>query len=88
MSNKKYKPIHTIICFSRHFHHIIIGSCSQIAVKIKRFDFRQSTIELAAERIYDRVLEMCVLVYFSGESLRMAKAAEKLHQFRLLADGK
>lgn len=38
------------------------------------------TNELAAKRIYDRVLEMCVPVYFSGESLRMAKAAEKLHQ--------
>lgn len=42
----------------------------------------KSATELSARRIYDRVLEMCVPVYFDGESLRMAKAAEKLEQMK------
>lgn len=48
----------------------------------------KSATELSARRIYDRVLEMCVPVYFDGESLRMAKAAEKLEYFRSIANGK
>lgn len=47
----------------------------------------KSTNQLSAKRIYDRILEMCVLVYFGGESLRMAKAAEKLERFRSIANG-
>lgn len=48
----------------------------------------KSTNELAAKRIYDRVLEMCVPVYFGSESLRTEKAKEKLNRFRLLAGDK
>lgn len=47
----------------------------------------KSTNELSLKRIYDRVLEMCVPVYFGGESLRIAKAAEKLQRFRSIESG-
>ena len=36
------------------------------------------------QRIYDRILEMCVPVCFDGESLRQGKAAENLQKFRQL----
>lgn len=36
------------------------------------------------QRIYDRVLEMCVPLHFTGESLRKIAAAEKLEQARKL----
>lgn len=36
------------------------------------------------QRIYDRVLEMCVPLHFTGESLRKAAAAEKLNRARKL----
>ncbi|MBR5125815.1 MAG: ATP-binding protein [Oscillospiraceae bacterium] len=43
---------------------------------------------MAEQRIYDRVLEMCVPVCFDGESLRQARAAEKMKLFReLTAEG-
>lgn len=39
---------------------------------------------MAEKRIFDRVLEVCVPVYFDGESLRTAKAAENLRFYREL----
>lgn len=36
------------------------------------------------QRIYDRVLEMCVALQFTGESMRKAAAAEKLQRAREL----
>ena len=39
---------------------------------------------LAGERIYDRVLEVCVPVFFEGESIRKAKAAQNLQLYREL----
>ncbi len=38
--------------------------------------------DLQQQRIYDRVLEMCVPVYFAGESLRPARAKDNLRRFR------
>lgn len=40
--------------------------------------------DLAQQRIFDRVLEMCVPVCFDGESLRLGKAKEKLQMYKLL----
>lgn len=37
---------------------------------------------MAEKRIFDRVLEVCIPVYFDGESLRNAKAAENLRFYR------
>lgn len=42
--------------------------------------------DLAQQRIYDRILELCVPVCFSGESLRQKKAKEKLKHYRLLTE--
>ncbi len=39
---------------------------------------------ITEQRIYDRVLEMCVPVCFDGESLRQDKAKEKLRLFKEL----
>lgn len=36
------------------------------------------------QRIYDRILEMCVPLHFTGDSLRKAAAAEKLERARKL----
>lgn len=36
------------------------------------------------QRIYDRILEMCVPLHFTGDSLRKAAAAEKLNRAREL----
>ena len=44
----------------------------------------KSPQSLAEERIYDRVLEVCVPVFFEGESLRKAKAAKNLQFYREL----
>lgn len=44
----------------------------------------KSTHELSAKRIYDRILEMCIPVYFGGESLRAAKGAEVMEQLKKL----
>lgn len=41
--------------------------------------------DLAEQRIYDRILEMCVPVCFDGESLRQAKAKENLQLYKKLA---
>lgn len=41
---------------------------------------------MAEQRIYDRVLEMCVPVCFEGESLRREKAGQKLRLYRDLLD--
>lgn len=38
--------------------------------------------DLPSQRIYDRVLEMCVPVCFDGDSLRPQKAREKLRLFK------
>lgn len=40
----------------------------------------------AQQRIYDRVLEVCIPVCFDGKSLRQAKAAENLQFFRQLPE--
>lgn len=39
------------------------------------------------QRIYDRVLEMCVPVVFRGESIRRGNANEKMRRARLLLEG-
>ena len=44
--------------------------------------------EMAQQRIFDRVLEMCVPICFDGESLRQEKAKEKLQLYKqLTAEG-
>ena len=43
-----------------------------------------TTTELAQKRIYDRVLEMCVPVFFSGESQRPGRAKANLEAFRAI----
>ena len=40
--------------------------------------------DLVQQRIYDRILEMCVPVCFEGESLRQEKAKENLQRYRML----
>ena len=40
--------------------------------------------DMAQQRIYDRILEMCVPVCFDGESLRQEKAKEKLRLYKQL----
>lgn len=40
--------------------------------------------DLAQQRIFDRVLEMCVPVCFDGESLRQEKAKENLQRYKAL----
>ena len=47
----------------------------------------KSTTDLSEKRIYDRVLEMCVPVYFGGGSLRPDKARVKMEQFRAITGG-
>ena len=42
----------------------------------------KTTTDLAEKRIYDRVLEMCIPVFFSGESQRPDRAKANLEQFR------
>jgi len=44
----------------------------------------KTTTDLAQKRIYDRVLEMCVPVFFSGESQRSDRAKENLEAFRAI----
>lgn len=43
-------------------------------------------MDLAQQRIYDRILELCVPVCFDGDSLRQKKAAEKLKQYKRLTE--
>lgn len=40
--------------------------------------------DLTQRRIYDRILEMCIPVYFDGESLRTARAKEKMLRYKQL----
>lgn len=40
--------------------------------------------DLTQQRIYDRILEMCVPVCFDGESLRQERARENLRRYRTL----
>ena len=40
--------------------------------------------DMVQQRIYDRILEMCVPVCFDGESLRQEKAKEKLRLYKQL----
>lgn len=42
---------------------------------------------MAQRRIFDRVLEICVPVFFEGESLRKEKAAENLQFYRSILNG-
>ena len=42
---------------------------------------------LAEQRIFDRVLEMCVPVCFDGESLRQQRARENLRLYKELTAG-
>lgn len=42
--------------------------------------------DIHQQRIYDRVLEMCIPVCFDGESLRQARAKDKLRLYRLTAN--
>ena len=46
----------------------------------------KSATELSDKRIYDRILEMCVPVYFGGESLRTVKGAEKMECFQAIVE--
>ena len=38
--------------------------------------------DTARQRIYDRVLELCTPIFFSGENFRRAEAREKMRRFR------
>ena len=40
--------------------------------------------DLAEQRIFDRVLEMCIPVCFDGESLRQRKARERMELYKQL----
>lgn len=40
--------------------------------------------DIVEERIFDRILEMCVPVCFDGESLRQDKAKENLQMYKQL----
>lgn len=40
--------------------------------------------DLGQQRIYDRILELCIPVCFDGDSLRKGKAKENLQRFRML----
>lgn len=42
--------------------------------------------DMVEQRIYDRVLELCVPVCFDGESLRQQKAREKMQLYRQLTN--
>ena len=44
----------------------------------------KTTTDLSQKRIYDRVLGMCVPVFFSGESQRPGRAKAKLEAFRAI----
>ena len=44
----------------------------------------KNTTDLAEKRIYDRVLELCVPVFFSGESQRPGRAKANLEAFRAI----
>lgn len=44
----------------------------------------KSTTNLAEKRIYDRILELCVPVFFGGESQRPARAKANLDRFRAI----
>ena len=44
----------------------------------------KTTTDLAEKRIYDRVLEMCVPVFFSSESQRPGRAKANLEAFRAI----
>ena len=37
--------------------------------------------DMAQQRIYDRILEMCIPVCFNGESLRQEKARENMQRY-------
>ena len=41
---------------------------------------------VAEQRLYDRILEVCVPVCFDADSLRREKAAENLQFFRQLSE--
>lgn len=47
----------------------------------------KTTTDLEEKRIFDRVLEMCVPVYFGGGSLRPDRAKAKMEQFRAITGG-
>lgn len=47
-------------------------------------DHMKNTTELAEKRICDRILEMCVPVFFSGESQRPGRARDNLEAFRAI----
>lgn len=42
--------------------------------------------DMVEQRIFDRVLELCVPVCFDGESLRQEKAKQNMHLYRQLAN--
>ena len=42
--------------------------------------------DLAEQRIFDRVLEMCIPVCFDGESLRQEKAKQRMQLYRQLTE--
>ena len=44
----------------------------------------KTTTDLAEKRIYDRVLELCVPVFFGGESQRPGRAKANLEAFRAI----
>lgn len=54
-----------------------------ITTNLSLRDLKQPT-DLAQQRIFDRVLELCVPVCFDGESLRQGKAKENLRRYKTL----
>ena len=42
--------------------------------------------DMQEQRIFDRVLEMCVPVCFDGESLRQEKAKERMQLYKQLTN--
>ena len=45
----------------------------------------KNPVDMMDQRLYDRVLEMCVPVCFDGESQRRSRAGEKVRRFKELA---
>lgn len=54
-----------------------------ITTNLSLRDLKQPA-DLAQQRIFDRVLELCVPVCFDGESLRQGKAKENLRRYKTL----
>ena len=51
-------------------------------------DSLQNPLDTAHARIYDRLIEMCSPVRFTGENFRKATAQEKMERLKTLMNGK